>query len=173
MANSSQSTIPRHVPTVQDERRERFGRRLALAALTVFVLLGLSGLLGVRTRDTSASSGPLRVKLHRAVVARPALAVPYRLTISRADGFDEPIEVRITTSYLASFDENGTQPQPDSASTDGTDTIWEFDPPEGKEFTVWLDTRVEPSVQWKRAGSTTVVNGTETVTIDHPLWILP
>lgn len=173
MATSRQSTIPHHVPTVGEERRERLARRLALAALTIFVLLGLGGLLGVRSRDTSASSGPLRVTLHRAVVARPALAVPYRLTISRADGFDEPIEVRITSSYLASFDENGTQPQPDSSSTDGTDTIWEFDPPDGTEFTVWLDTRVEPSVQWKREGSTTVVSGTETVTIDHPLWVLP
>jgi hypothetical protein len=40
-------------------------------------------------------------------------------------------------------------------------------------FTVWLDTRIEPAVQWRRPGSTTVIHGDETVTIDHPLWVLP
>lgn len=139
----------------------------------VFVLLGLSGAFGVRTRTTIATSGPLRVELHHAVVARPALAVPYRLTIHRDQGFDDPIEVRIPTSYLASFDENGTQPQPDSATTDSRYTIWEFEPPDGNVLTVWLDTRIEPSVQWRRNGATTVVTGTESVTIDHPLWVLP
>ena len=171
-ATSAATTIPR-VLSLADERRGRLARRGALGLLTVFVLLGLSGVLGVRTDTTAAASGPLHVELHHAVVARHALAVPYRLTIQRDQGFDGPIEVRISTSYLASFDENGTQPQPDRASTDGTDTIWEFEPPDGDVLTVWLDTRIEPSVQWRRKGSTTVVTSDETVTIDHPLWVLP
>lgn len=161
------------MPSLGDERRQRGLRRLALGGLTAFVALGLFGFLGVRSTTTSADAGSFTASLHHATVARPALAVPYELTIRREQGFDEPIEVRITTGYLRSFDENGTNPQPDSASSDGDETVWEFEPPEGTTFTLWLDTRIEPSVQWRCDGSTTVTIGDETVTIEHPMWVLP
>lgn len=167
------STIPREVPDLGTEKRGRSMRRVALTVLTLFVLAGLTGALGVRSTSTTRRSGPLSVTLVHPVIARPALAVPYRLTISREGGFDETIEVRVSTSYLASFDENGTQPQPDSATSDADETVWEFEPPDGDVFTVWLDTRIEPAVQWRQDGSTTVTNGDETVTIDHPMWVFP
>jgi hypothetical protein len=167
------STIPSDVPTVAEERRERTWRRASLGILTLFVALGLFGFLGVRSSTASATSGPLRVSLDHAVIARPALAVPYRLTITRDGGFDQQIRVTIDSDYLASFDANGSEPEPESSSTDGEHTIWEFEPPDGTVFTVWLDTRIEPAVQWRVDGSTTVTHGEETVTIHHPLWILP
>ena len=167
------TTIPRDVPDLATEKRRRTMRRVALGALTLFVLAGLTGALGVRSTSTTRRSGPMQVTLVHAVVARPALAVPYRLTITREGGFDETIEVRVSTSYLSAFDENGTQPDPDSATSDADETIWEFEPPDGSVFTVWLDTRIEPSVQWRRGGSTTVTHGDETVTIDHPMWVFP
>jgi hypothetical protein len=166
-------TVPGPVLGIDEERRGRALRRVALGALTLFVLAGLSGLLGVRTRTARASSGPLDVALEHAVVARPALAVPYRLTIHSADGFDQPIEVRITSRYLEAFDENGAQPEPDGATTDEDETVWEFDPPEGTTFVVWLDTRIEPGAQWRVPGRTTVASGDRAITIEHPMWGLP
>ncbi len=127
----------------------------------------------MRTATDTGRDGELEVRLTRAEVARPALAVPYRLVISRPGGFDEPIEVRVTTSYLEALDENGANPDPDASTTDGDDTIWTFGAPDGDVLTVWLDTRVEPGVQWRREGRTAVVVGTDQVVIDHPLWILP
>ncbi|MGE3621201.1 MAG: hypothetical protein AB7L84_12140 [Acidimicrobiia bacterium] len=169
---STTSTEPVAVGLAR-ERRGRRLRRAGLAAFGAFVLAGLVGALGVRTTTDEARDGGLEVRLTRAVVARPALAVPYRLVVSRPGGFDDPVEVRVSTSYLEALDENGASPDPDSATTDGDETVWTFDPPEGEVLTVWLDTRIEPGVQWRRGGRTTVVNGGDRVVIDHPVWILP
>jgi hypothetical protein len=159
--------------TIEQERRGRAWRRVGIAAFTLLVLAGVAGLLGVRTTTTSSSSGPLTVSVTHAQVARPALAVPYRLSIRQDGGFDEQIEVRITTRYLEAFDENGRNPEPAESSTDEDETIWTFDPPDGEVLTVWLDTRVEPGVQWRVGGRTTVSTGAATVRVDHPIWIFP
>lgn len=159
--------------TLTQERRSRRIRRAGLAAFAVFVLAGVLGFLGVRTTQSSGRDGDLQVELHHAQVARPALAVPYHLTIRREGGFDERIEVRISTTYLEAFDENGRNPEPADATVDAEETVWEFDPPDGEVLVVWLDTRVEPGVQWRVEGSTTVTVGSERVVIDHPLWLLP
>ena len=163
-------------PRVVDLARERRGlwlRRFGLTCFGVLVLAGLLGFLGVRTTTDTARDGELEVRLTRAEIARPALAVPYRLEITRSGGFDEPIEVRVSSSYLQAFDENGANPDPDASTTDGDDTVWTFGAPDGDVLTVWLDTRIEPGVQWRITGRTTVSTGDELVVIDHPIWILP
>lgn len=169
----SPSTVPASFPGLAQERRSRLLRRIALAVLVVLVLAGLLGRLGVRTTTDRAAVGDLEVALVRARVARAALSVPYRLTITRAGGFEDDVEVRITTSYLEALDENGRNPEPDRTATDADETIWWFEPPGGDVLTVWLDTRVDPSVQWRRDGTTTVVSDGDVVVVDHPVWILP
>ncbi len=167
------ATVP-DVATPTQERRAHRGRRIALAALTVFVLLGLGGVLGVRARTVTATgSEGTEVRLTYPQVTRPALAVPYQLTIIRREGFDERIEVRITHAFLDSFDENGVNPEPAEATTDGGDVVWTFDPPPGQDLTLSLDTRVEPGVQWRRHGRTLVRIGSETIALDHTMWVLP
>ena len=166
------TTEPSAATTAQ-ERRSRWIRRVGLAAFTGLVVAGLLGVLGVRTTTTSGADGDLRAELRHARVARPALAVPYHLTIHRQGGFDERIEVRISTEYLEAFDENGRNPEPADSTVDAEETVWEFDPPDGEVLVVWLDTRVEPGVQWRVAGSTTVTVGAQRVVLDHPLWVFP
>ena len=167
------STVPTDVPSIAEERRARLARRAGLAVFTVVVVLGVTGQLGVRSATSSAAGDGLEVSLVHAAVARPALAVPYHLTIHREGGFDGPVEVRISTGYLAALDENGTQPYPDRSWVDGEHTIWEFEPPDGDVLVVWIDTRVEPGQQWRRDGSTTVISDGDRVRVDHPIWILP
>ncbi len=166
------SAAPRPM-TLDEERRGRMLRRAGLVLFAVFVAAGLAGVLGVRTSTSTARSGRIEVDLSHADVARPALAVPYHLTIRREGGFDERIEVRIATTYLEAFDENGRNPEPAESATDRTETIWTFDPPDGDVLTIWLDTRVEPGVQWRIDGWTVVATGDDEVRIDHPIWILP
>lgn len=166
------STEP-DAPTIAEERRSRWMRRVGLGAFAAVVVAGLFGLLGVRTTTTGAADGPLSASLHHADIARPALGVPYELRIEREGGFDGPVEVRISTGYLSAFDENGRSPEPDAATSDGDDTVWTYDPPDGDVFTVWLDTRVEPGVQWRLEGRTVVRTGDDEVVIEHPMWILP
>lgn len=165
------------VPAVADhatERRSRLFRRVLLAGFTLLVLLGLTGLLGVHSR-TATADGPdgTRVEVTYPQVARPALAIPFHVRVSRPDGFDEQIEIRITRSWLESFDENGVIPTPAEESTDGDDVVWTFDPPEGTVFTLALDTRVEPGVQWQRHGTTTVTIGSERIDVGHTMWVFP
>jgi hypothetical protein len=156
------------------ERRSRLLRRIALGGFTVLVLLGLSSALGVRSRTATADgAGGTRVRVTYPQVARPALAVPFEVEVSRPDGFDEQIEVRLSRSWLESFDENGVLPAPVEESSDGDDVVWTFDPPDGTVFTLALDTRVEPGVQWKRSGTTTVTVGSERIDVHHTMWIFP
>lgn len=170
---TGQPTAP-DVGDHRTERRSRWLRRMLLATFALLVLLGLSGLLGVRARTAVADGvAGTRVEVTYPQVARPALAIPFHLRISRPDGFDEQIEVRITRSWLESFDENGVIPAPAEESSDGDDVVWTFDPPDGQVFTLTLDTRVEPGVQWRRSGTTTVTVGSERIDVDHTMWVFP
>jgi hypothetical protein len=172
-APASSSTVP-DVADHATERRAQLLRRLALGAFAVLVLLGLTGLLGVRARTVTADgTDGTRVELTYPLIARPALAIPFHLRIARAAGFDEQIEVRISRSWLDAFDENGVNPEPAEATTDGDDIVWTFDPPRGQVFVLSLDTRVEPGVQWKREGTTTVTIGSERIDVGHTMWVFP
>lgn len=169
----AQPTTP-EVADIATERRSRWLRRAILAAFTVLVLLGLSGVLGVHSRTATADgSDGTRVEVTYPQVARPALAIPFHVRISRPGGFDEQIEVRITRTWLESFDENGVLPAPAEEGSDGDDVVWTFDPPDGEVFTLTLDTRVEPGVQWRRHGTTTVTVGSERIDVGHTMWIFP
>jgi hypothetical protein len=169
----AQSTAP-VVADHATERRSRWVRRGLLAGFTLLVALGLTGLLGVRSHTATADGADgTRVEVTYPQVARPALAVPFHVRISRPGGFDEQIEVRITRTWLESFDENGVIPAPAEESSDGDDVVWTFDPPDGEVFTLTLDTRVEPGVQWQRHGTTTVTIGTERIDVDHTMWVFP
>lgn len=169
---SEVSTLP-DLPTVGEERRNAYVRAAVLVLVLLFVLAGLTGLLGVKTATSTATSGDLTVEVTYPSRARPALAIPFSITVTRQGGFDGPIEVAMTTSYLAAFDENGLNPDPDSATTNGENTIWTFERPDGDTFTIWLDTRIEPGVQWRRQGTTIVRTGGDEVTVDHTTWIFP
>lgn len=172
-AGSATTTVP-DVADLRSERRGHRVRQVVLGLLVVLVALGLTGWLGVRARTlTGVSDGGMAVRLTYPQVARPALGVPYRLVISKPGGFDTPIEVRLTLSFLHSFDENGTNPEPVESTTDEDEVIWTFDPPTGEVLTLALDTRVEPGVQWRRRGTTTVTSGADQVSFDHTMWILP
>lgn len=175
-SGSDEESIPTAPETtdVATERRGRWARRAGLAAFGLLVLLGLVGALGITTRTTSATGADgLRAELTYPVLARPGLGVPYRLVISRPAGFDRPIEVRVSLSYIEAFDENGFNPDPRDSTTLGDELIWTFDPPPGSSLTITFDSRVEPGLQWSRGGTTTVIVDDERLVLDHRVWILP
>jgi hypothetical protein len=140
----------------------------------VFVLAGLAGAYGVHSSHVGGGApGGLRADLTYAGRARPALAVPYELRITRPGGFEGQIEVTTTTSYLQMFDENGRSPEPADSTTDAGTTTWTFDPPPGDTLVVWLDTRVEPGVQWRRSATTEVRHQGDEITLRYTTWIFP
>jgi len=154
--------------------RRRLMRSITLGLFTLFVLFGLTGGLGVRTaHKTATGDDGLLVELSYPRVTRPALAVLFEVEVSRPSGFTGQIEVDISSSYLATFDENGTSPEPVEDTDDGEVTTWMFDPPPGDTLVLSLDTRVEPGVQWRRKGEVTVRADGAEATVTFTTWISP
>jgi hypothetical protein len=81
--------------------------------------------------------------------------------------------VRLRSSYLDMFDENGMSPEPADETDDGAWTTWVFDRPPGDVLEVSLDTRVEPGVQWGRDGAVVVQVGDDDARIDFRTWVAP
>lgn len=145
-----------------------------MVALFVFLATGLAGRLGVLSRTATARSGGYELTVTYGHVSRGGLATPWSFEVHRPGGFDGPITVRTSSSYLDLFDENGFDPQPSSSTATPDAVIWEFEPPDGDTLGVSLDARLEPAVQWGRMGETSVlVDGKPVVTARYKTWVLP
>ncbi len=145
-----------------------------MVVLFAVVALGLSGLLGVRSRMTTVAGGGYELTVTYAQVSRPGLATPWSLEIHHAGGFDGPVTVSTKSSYLDLFDENGFDPDPSTTTATPDAVIWEFDPPEGDTLGVSFDARIEPGAQWGRTGETSVlVDGKPVVTATYKTWVMP
>jgi hypothetical protein len=155
-------------------RRHRRFRRIFLTLLFALLALGLSGMLGVKSRTTTAQGGGYELKLTYGQVSRPGLATPWSLEIRHPGGFDGPVTVASSNAYLDMFDENGFDPQPSKVTQTPDEIIWEFEPPPGDTLGVSFDARVNPGVQWGRSGTTSVlVDGQPAVTARYKTWVLP
>jgi hypothetical protein len=168
------------VPTAPDEpnllpsRRARALRRLFMTLLVAFLAFGMVGGLGVRSRTTTVQGGGYELTVTYGQVSRPGLATPWSFEIHRPGGFEGPVTVSSTTSYLDLFDENGFDPEPSKATADPETVIWEFEPPDGDTLAVSLDARIEPGAQWGRTGQTSVlVDGKPVVTARYKTWVMP
>lgn len=152
-------TAPASPADLDEQRRHRLQRRLGLTVLFAVLVAGAANLLGVREATVSASGGGFDLSVTYASVSRPGLATPWTARVHRAGGFDAPVVLATTSRYLALLDENGLDPEPRRATTDGGMTIWEFDPPPGDELTVTFDARLEPAFHLGRSGQTSILVG--------------
>ena len=168
-----------HIQTAPDDdghaaqRRGLIGRRAMLTMTTIFVVAGLLGVLGVRSRTVTRADGPIRASVRYAQVGRGGMAAPYAITVTSDDGFAESLEITVDESYLELFDQNGIDPGPDSSTSEGDVVIWTYDPPPGNEYTVTLDVRIGPSVQWGQTGHTVVVAEGHRIELSHHTWVMP
>jgi hypothetical protein len=153
-------------------------RYVALAVITVLTGLGLAGAVGVRSRTVTAAGAGLELSARYGQIVRPGLAVPFEISIRATDGAELPrqLEVRVTSSYLAMFDENGLEPEPHDAWSGDGRTVWTYAVPEGeRELVISLDARIEPAVQLERHTATVDVetNDGRAVTVELTSWVLP
>jgi hypothetical protein len=157
--------------------RDMWLRRILIAIVAVIVLVGLTGRLGVRSNTLTqrAQSGDMRVELTYAEVARPGLAVPWRLAVTGLDAASPHlVEVELTAGYADSFDFNNLTPDPDSISRTPTTITYEFQVEDSAELQMAFDTRVEPAVQSRRTATVSVaVDGEPVAEFDFTTWILP
>lgn len=155
--------------------RARTTRRVFTVVLSLFLLAGLLGLLGVRTGTVSTEGGGYELEVRYAKVARPGLSVPWAVTIRRPGGFDGPVTLATNSTYFDLLDENSFDPDPESTTSDGERLIWEFEPPEdGDTMEVSLDTRVGPNIQLGTSGTTEILeDGQPVASVTYKTWIMP
>ena len=140
------------VSTVGDvgpESDRSLAKRRALYAVSTTVVtlvmvlgvvdaFGWFNVFGVDSARVEASAGGYRLDVQYTAVSRPALASPFEITVSREGGFDGPVTIGVTRTYLQIWDENGLFPAPSAETVNGEWLEWEFDPPVGDELIVLL-----------------------------------
>src|SRR5947207_4044299 len=87
-------------------------RRAYVAALTIFVALGLLDVFGSRTGVASADDGGYRLTLDYPAETRSGLPVEWRLVGTHPGGFARPGRVAITLDYFHSFVFNNSSATP-------------------------------------------------------------
>lgn len=156
-------TRPDEAVGLADSRRHRATRRVGFVLLAVVLILGATNVLGPRAVTTTAAGGGFELTVTYASVSRPGLSTPWTLEVRRPGGFDGPVTIATTGDYFALFDENGLDPDPEAATTDGDLRIWEFGPPLGDVLTVTFDARLEPASHLRRSAETSVLVDREAV----------
>jgi hypothetical protein len=150
-------------------------RRIYVAALTIFVVLGLLDVFGSRTGVESAEAGGYRMTLNYPSMTRSGLPVEWRLVVSHPGGFDGPVRVAITLHYFNSFDFNNLSPTPVATTNDGGLLIWSFPKPIGDTLQVLMDARTQPGLRSGPSATTAVVadDGTPIVAVHYTTGVMP
>lgn len=152
-------------------------RVAAVCLITVIVVAGLVGLLGVRTSVATAVGDGISVSVGHASITRAGLATPLSILVESVDGSPLPgtLTTRVGADYMELFDENGIDPEPTSTFRNRQWTWWTFEVPDGApELEISFDARLEPAVQWGRSSTAAVeVGGVEVASVDFSTWVLP
>jgi hypothetical protein len=158
--------------------RGRVLRWLFTLGLTAFLVVGLLGGYGVRHREVTGVGGGYELTVRFPTVTRPGLASVWSVEVRRTDGaeLEGPVTIATDAAYFELYDENGLDPDPASATSDGERLVWEVEPADGATaVTLDFDARIEPAVQLARKkGETSVLeDGEPVVTVTYTTNVLP
>lgn len=172
------STLPRELSEPNPPRgRGHLVVSCALAALMAVILVDGTGSVdafGVDTTTVRSDGDGYVLTVTAPRVSRPGLATPLRIHVRHTGGFTGPVDLAIERSYLQQFDFNRFYPEPSGEVPDGDFVILSFDPPDGDDFVVELDGRLEPGVQSGSAGTIRLLRGGDVVAeIEADLFVWP
>lgn len=157
-------------------RRKIWIRRAIICLLTVVVLLGATGWLGVRSATVRDSGGGYTLAVEYPIVARAGLDVPWTVTITAPpEGFPPEITVAVTSDWFGLFETQGLRPEPADETTDGRyDLLTLTTPDDSRTMTLDYDTYVQPAAQWgEPAQVLLLVDGEQVAGVDYRTWVLP
>jgi hypothetical protein len=168
------STIPPRV-TYREMGRIRLFRRLYLALVGGFLLLGLFNVFGSRTSTVSASANGYRLRVTYPAATRSSLPVRWQLVLTHVGGFSGPIKVAIPIDYFNLFDFNNTYPLPDSTLNEGGLVVMAFPPPTGETLNVLLDARTQPGLKTGMKTTTAVLDSDDRllVQVSYSTMVVP
>ncbi|GAA3594833.1 hypothetical protein GCM10022223_07430 [Kineosporia mesophila] len=163
--------------TVDQNRRGRAVRRAMVTVLTLFVVTGATGLLGVRTRTTTASTdagGGYTLSVTHAWISRAGLDTPWQVTVTHPGGFDGPVTLATDVHYFSLFEAQGFTPEPDSETSGGRYVYQQFAPPPGDTLTVQFDAYIQPSSQHgEKAETALLIDGREMTRVAYRTRLVP
>jgi hypothetical protein len=141
---------------------------LIILGLAVIDGLGVLDVFGVDTGTVSSSGGGVELSVEHPTVSRPALASPFRITVTKDGGWDdgEQVKVAVRRDYLELWDLNGVLPGPadEEGAEDPAWVVWAFDAPAGDRLVVTYEARIEPGVQLaNRRGAVAVLDDDDEV----------
>ncbi len=175
-ARPEHSTVPEQ-PSVGWTRFERGIRAVVFLVVFGIVVAALVGFAGLRTREVSATSDRFEVRVTYAQATRPGISTPFEIDVDSTDGtpLPERLEVRVSSDYLAMFDENGLDPEPESSTSDGTDETWRFEvDPGASRLHIDMDARLQPNIHSGTTGTVRVAEpGSSPVEVEFRTWVLP
>jgi hypothetical protein len=179
-ARRSGSTVPAVVLDAESlggrgARAVTWGRRVYVAALAGFILLGLLDVFGSRTGTAVASAQGYRLVLAYPATTRGGLPVEWRLSITHAGGFAGPVRVGVTLDWFNSFDFNNVSPTPVETSNDGGLLIWTFPRPRGDTLNVLLDARTQPGLRTGTPATASLLaaDGSPIVAVRYTTGVMP
>lgn len=172
----STSTVP--PDQARSSRAEAWLQRFSFGAVGLLITLAIFGALGVSMSLASETAQGYSLEVRHARVSRPGLATPFGISVSKEaiEGLPAEVTVRVTSDYLAVFDENGLDPSPSSSFADEIWTHWTFEVPPGeKTLEIDFDARLEPAVQARRVTGIAALDvaGDEVVTVDFSTLVMP
>jgi hypothetical protein len=154
--------------------RARAGRRAIVAGLALFVLAGVSGVLGPKTSAATERNGGYTVVVTYPAVTRPGLPVRWEYKVEHAGGFDGPVTLATTFDYLHLFDLTNVEPDPDAATSSGGEIVYRFAPPPGDVLRVSMDAAAEAGFHEVSSTTTRVeVGGSTVVSVTFSTRVVP
>jgi hypothetical protein len=176
ISNQEDSTIPED-PSSREYRREKWLRNSTMLFVVSVVVLSALGILGVKASTATVDGSGYRMEVTYATVTRGGLATPFAINVSAQDGSTLPdvVTIRVSSDYLALFDDNGMEPTPANSFNSETFTSWDFELPPGETILeVVLDARLEPAVQWGKAATVELwVGGARRLSTEFQSWVMP
>lgn len=164
------STIPKD----RDHRLESWAQKTLIAFLIIFVIAGATGFLGFRGGSVRDSGGGFDLEVEYPKRTRAGLASPWKASIYREGGFDEPILLGVTAAYFEAFDINGFYPTPVAQTPSGDLLLMEFEPPNGDTLEVHFDARAQPDLQSGMDVVTAiVVEGAAVASVSYSMEVSP
>ncbi|HEY7043155.1 MAG TPA: twin-arginine translocation signal domain-containing protein [Nocardioidaceae bacterium] len=149
-------------------------RRGFLTLLTVFVLAGVAGLLGVRTSTADSHADGWGLSLSYAATARAGLDVPWQVTVTHEGGFGKDLQLAVTGDYFDIYETQGFNPEPSDVTRDGDLMYLTFTAPPGDTFVLRYDAYIQPSSQAGAGGTVSVIDqGQRVVSVDFDTVLLP
>jgi hypothetical protein len=142
--------------------------------LWAFALAAAVGIFGVRSGGVSTAASGLRAHVRFPHVSRPGEPANWSVQVDEQGGFRGDLQVTTNDSYLALFDQNNVDPQPDETDIQGDRLTWTFHQPSGDTFEVQLDGNIDSNAHAGRhRGTTTVTVDGKRVTLHYSTWTAP